>query len=128
MEGTKETKELLSFFMKLCNAIGHSLVDGKIDFTDVAQFMGALMASGEAFKDAGLVKKELKDLNEQEKGELIQFVKDELKLPQQSIEKLLESGFSALGHIYDAVQEILNALPPKPDPKGDGIVKAVLEG
>ena len=127
MTGIKETKELMSFFTKLCNAIGHSLVDGKIDFTDVSQFMAPLMTSGEAFKDAGLIKTELKDLDEVEKAELIQHLKDELKLPQASVEKLLESGFAAMGHIYNAVQEILKALPPKQDPKKDDIVKAVLE-
>lgn len=93
MAGLKETKEVIIFTAKLGNAIGKSLADGKITFTDAANFIDPLMKLPAAFAGIENVPAELSDMNEADRQELIQVAKDEFDLDNDKAEILIEDTF-----------------------------------
>jgi hypothetical protein len=101
MYGIKETKELLVFGFKLQKAISSSLEDGKINMiTDAPKFLSALMSAPKAFGGINLVPKELADLNEEEREELMQLARDEFELSNKELEILIEDTFDLVLQNY----------------------------
>lgn len=109
--GVKETKEMLTFVLKLGNALGNALEDDKVGITDISDFVSPLMSAGDAFANAIEIPKELADLDEQEKTELLDYVKTTFDIPEKNIELVVESAFDLLAKLYDLVKVIKASLP-----------------
>lgn len=92
--GIQETKELLRFVLALGNAAGQAARDGKIDVSDLAYFVSALTKIGPALDKIDLVPKELADLSEAEREELLAFFRSEFDIPQDRLEAIIELLFS----------------------------------
>lgn len=92
-EGIKETKELVAWAVKLGNAIGYALEDGKLSLADAFKFVPVLTGASEALKGAKAVPSELKSLSEDEYKDLVNHVKAHFNVPQDEIEKYVELGF-----------------------------------
>ena len=87
----KETIEMVSFVLELGNAIGASLEDGKIDWSDLMRFFGALKMAGPAIKGYENIPEEMKNLTPAMKEELKTYVSDKLDLPNDKIEFVVEA-------------------------------------
>lgn len=103
MEGTKETKEMLSLVIAIGNGIGKSLGDGRLSISDLKNFIGVLDVSKDAVKGASKIPRELADLDAKEKAELIQFVKVKFDIPQDRIEQVVESALAAAINFGDLI-------------------------
>jgi hypothetical protein len=87
MYGIEETKDVVKAICGLGNAIAASLADdGKITFSDYPKFIGPLISLPAAISGIGEVPKELKDLTEEEKQELIDLVRSELNVGERAEE------------------------------------------
>lgn len=103
MLGTKETQEMLDFVLGLGNALGKSLVDGKVGIGDVHNFVAPLMTAGNAFNNAVGIPAELRDLSAVEKEALLARVKQKFDLPDDKLEAIVENSLEILGHIHALV-------------------------
>lgn len=99
----ENTKELLTAVLELGNAFGVSLEDGKISLGDLTNFIGAAQAMPAAIGGMGEIKKELGDLDEAEKAELLAHAVDTFDIPQEKVEALVEVSLKAGFMILDII-------------------------
>jgi hypothetical protein len=102
--GTKELKELLSFVLTLGESVESALKDGKFEMAELALLMPALMKVGDAFEGLDKLGGELKDLSDAESLELVEFVKEDLDLEDDKLEKMVEDGLELGAKLYGFVQ------------------------
>lgn len=87
----KELKEMVSFGLSLGMAIDKSLADdGKISFADVGNLIAPIMKAPAAFMGADKALEELKNLDEEGKKEMNDFVKSEFDIADDKIEAIVE--------------------------------------
>jgi len=87
MYNIEETKDVLKSLCGLGNAVAASLADdGKITLSDYPKFIGPVISLPAAISGIQEVPKELADLTEQEKQELIDFVESELEVGEKAEE------------------------------------------
>ena len=98
--GIQETKELLEFGFKLQQGIVNSLEDGKMTGMDLPSFFPAIMSSTKGIGGIQKVGAELMDLTEEEKQELLTFVREKFDLPDDQLEELIEDTLHELLDIY----------------------------
>lgn len=113
--GIQETKEMLGFILGLGNALGESLEDGELSITDLPAFVSPLLNAGAAFTGASEIPKELIDLDDAERVELIAYAKETLDIPENCIEDVIECGFDTLAQIHLLVQKIRACCPVQPE-------------
>jgi hypothetical protein len=105
--GIDETKEALKFVLGLGNALGTALEDKKFSMSDLPAFMGPMMAAPAAFSGISNVPKEMGDLDDQEKADLMQFAKDEFDLADDKLEGTVEEGLALAVQIYAFVKKLV---------------------
>ena len=93
MYDIQNIKELLLFVCRLVNAITKTLEDGKFKFTELVNFIGAAQAIPAAVDDIKEIPAEFKDLTEEEKAELVQYVSDEFDISNDETEAFIEDAF-----------------------------------
>ena len=87
MYGIEETKDAVKAICGIGNAVAASLADdGKITFSDYPKFIGPVISLPAAISGIGEVPKELADLTEEEKMELIALVESELNVGERAEE------------------------------------------
>jgi len=91
--GIDELKDVIRFALKLGTAIASAKEDGKIGWTDAAAFVPALVALPAAITGVGDVMDEIRDIDENEKTELHQMVRDEFEIPGDQVEQVVEQAF-----------------------------------
>jgi hypothetical protein len=90
-EQVKETTELLGFLFDLADATQASIKDdGKITFTDVPKFLAVAWKAPLAFGGIQEVPKELKELDDEGREAIIEFVRRRFDLPNDQLETLIE--------------------------------------
>lgn len=104
--GIKETKELVKFGIALGEAVDASLADGKLGLEDAVNFYTPITAAGDAFADISLVPKELGDLDDAEKAELLSYVENELDIANDKLEEAIERSLKTVFEVYGLVQFI----------------------
>ena len=110
MHGIKETKEFCRFIIELAEAIDRSMADGKVGFDDVSNLVSAMMSATDAFSGITLIPNEIKDMDETEAAELIDYVKQELDLSSERAEEITEKALDAGLKIY----QLITALKSQP--------------
>ena len=100
----KETIELLEFLFDLGDATQASLADdGKISIGDAPKFFGVVWKAPVAIGGIQNVPKELSDLSEEGKAEVLAYVRQRFDLPDDELELLIEDtlqlGFSLAGNV-----------------------------
>lgn len=104
MESTiKETKELLKFALELGNALGQSLEDKKLTFSDATYFLTAIKDAPAAFAGINKIPGELKEFTPEEQAELKEFVMTTFDIPQDKVEGFIEKGIEVAFKIYEVV-------------------------
>jgi hypothetical protein len=78
--GIEETKDAVIFLTSLANAITESLADGGITLSDYPKFIKPVTKLFPAISGINQVPRELEDLKEDEKAELVELVKNELNV------------------------------------------------
>lgn len=111
--GTKETKELLGFVLKVANAFGESLEDGQVTIGDVSNFVDPILSVGDAFANASEIPAELCDLDDEERDDLLAYAKSTLSIPETKIEEIIESCFDVVSELHILVTKIKSATTPK---------------
>ena len=109
MYDIQNIKELLLFVCRLVNAIDKTLEDGKFKFTELVNFIGAAQAIPAAVADIKEIPAEFKDLTDEEKAELVQYVKDEFDILGDEVEEFVEEAFKValdLAKLIEKASEI----------------------
>lgn len=87
MYGIEETKDAIKAICGIGNAVSAALADdGKITFSDYPKFIGPIIKLPAAISGIAEVPKELSELTEQEKQELIDLVEGELEVGEKAEE------------------------------------------
>ena len=90
MTQLKETKEAVEFFVKLLNWVSYALEDGKVDFKDILALAPCLSSARAAFDGFREIPEELSDFSEEDKEELIAYIRGEFDLESDNIEGMVE--------------------------------------
>ena len=99
--GIEELKDIISFGAELGNGLGKSLEDDKITLGDAVNFIPALTAIPSAISGFSDVKKELDDLDEAEKEELLSYFRNKFDIPQEQTEAFVEDALKIAVTIYE---------------------------
>jgi hypothetical protein len=105
MAGIKEVREVIDVAAKLGNAAGKILQDDKFDWGELVEFVPALIALPEAISGISLVGEELKDLSEEEKSQLAQYLVDQFDIPQDDLETAVEDHAAVLLELWMLVKK-----------------------
>jgi len=100
MADIKETKEAIAFAFSLAEALKTSLADGKISYMDIGNFISPAMKAGAAFEGINEVPAEMKDLDEAEAKELLDYVKAEFNLEDADLEYKIEKALELATAAY----------------------------
>ena len=93
-------KELLGFVFSLTEGVFKSLEDGKFDLTDMLHFVGAFKDLPSAVADITAIPDEIKNMTDEQKAELKQWVKDDFDIPLEGVEAAVESGLSIIIDLF----------------------------
>lgn len=102
--GIEQLKELVSFGVKLGNALGKALEDGQISLGDASAFFDAALAAPAAFDGIEKIPSELSDLDQAEAASLKAFVAEEFDIPEDNVEKVVESALDLAVQIFAFIQ------------------------
>lgn len=86
----KETKELLSFVFALVYATSKSLQDGKFEYREALNYVGAVRKLPSAVKGIEQVPAEIRDLTPEEVDELKAFIVEEFDIVNDELEANIE--------------------------------------
>lgn len=105
MAGIQETKEVLKVAAEIGNGVGIALQDGKFELSELALFVGALIDLPNAIQGIQQVPVELKDLDETERLELLNYMRDQFDIPQDETEEAVEDHVEFLLSLWKLVQK-----------------------
>lgn len=104
--GIQETKDLLIALAGIGNAIGTALADdGKITLGDLPKLGPVVFKLPAAVGGIHKIGGELADLDAQERLELAEAFADELNLPQENAEALVEDLIALAVHTYETISK-----------------------
>jgi len=109
MYGTEKLKEALLVLIRFSDALDKRLDDGKLSLVEGITLVPKLTKLPQIIADFESIKNEFLDLDEIEKAEINQFIKDELDLVNDKVEDLIESVFDlglAVASVVDKVREL----------------------
>jgi len=93
MAGTKELREVLDFALKTAETADKVLQDG-FQFTDLFAFISPLMKLPAALGNIDDVEKELENLDDEERAQLITWVRANYDIADDQAEEMVEHGVS----------------------------------
>ena len=94
MSNLKETKEVLDFVISLGNALGESLEDGEISYSDIMNFWEPISSIADAIEGASEIPSEIAELSQEELADLVEYSKNKFDIPQESVEEIIEDSLS----------------------------------
>ena len=106
-KGIEQTKDLVLEAVALGNAIGGALEDKKIGFADIGAFIDPLTKLPAALAGISEVPAELADLDEDEKQELLEAVKDQFDLDDDKAEIAIEEGLALAAALHSYIQKVV---------------------
>ena len=92
----KELKEALSFALALGNALGQSLEDGKLDYSDLLNLWEPMTKAGDAVEGASKILAEIHALDDAATRELLDYAKATFDIPQDKMEAAVEASINVL--------------------------------
>jgi hypothetical protein len=111
--GVKETTELVKFLAALGNATDTALENGKVDIFDITLFLGLIPGVAPALNGIKEVPAEIGDLDNTERGFIVQELERTLFLRNFVTEQLVEKGFDLALHFAEYVALIRAAKQQK---------------
>lgn len=107
MAGTKELKELLALPLSIHMAYDLAMADGKLDLADLALLMGPAMKIGPALQGIDKVPGELKDMDDAEKKDVLDWAKTMYNISDDVLEKKVEDALGLALHIAQFVGKLV---------------------
>ncbi len=108
MQGTKETIEFLDFAFGLADATQKSLAsDGKINLFDVPNYVAVAFKAPAAFGGIENVPRELAELTDDERKEVIAYFEDRFDLPNDDLERLIENTLATGWAFAESIRAII---------------------
>ena len=105
MLGIENLKNTALFLINLGEGLENKLEDGKLSIFEALQLAGKSSKEAiEVFRSGKEIAAEFKDLDDKERGELIELVKSELDLEKDNIEKTIEKGIILLDALADFIE------------------------
>ena len=109
--GVENLKEVLNAGIALGVGLDKSLSDdGKITWMEYFNFTGVITKLPAAINDIGLVPKEVKDLDAEEKQEIVDFVADKLDLEDDNLEAQVEKIFEDIMNTFIAILTLTSTI------------------
>jgi hypothetical protein len=99
-KGVKELSEALVFAISMGEALDQALVDKKLGLEDLGLLVVPFTKAPDAVEGLGEIKDEVMDLDDAERGQLQQMIKDELQLSDEKLEAKIEAGVDFLAAIH----------------------------
>lgn len=110
---TKETIEFLDFAFDTADAVRASLADdGKITLKDAPKFFGAVWKMPAAIGNMQEIPKELAGLTDDERVEIMNFVRRRFNLPDNELEVLIEATLEAGWIFAENIRELIKYRRP----------------
>ena len=105
MFGVKETIEVLTFGFDFSEAVQMAKTnDGKVDWKDAGLFFGLAVGSlPKAISGIQNVPKELSELSEEERDEIVMYFSDRFDLTKDKLEELIEKTLKVVLDLVDVV-------------------------
>lgn len=103
---TKNTKELIGLVIKTANAIKDAGADGKIDIADIGLILPLIPAIGPAVENIASVPAELADMDQAEAQELIDMVKNDLKIGDEHTKNIIAASLKLVGAGVELIKAI----------------------
>lgn len=103
--GNKETKELIMFGVALGNGLGKTFEDGKFKLMELTNFIPALIKLPAGLEGIGSVDDELKNMTPAERLDLVNEVAEQLDLPGDRAEAMIEDGFALGMAVWGYIQK-----------------------
>lgn len=101
----KDIKNILGLFIKIGNAYNKSMEDGKFSLTsDFIHFIPVALQVGPFITSIQNIRIEFLVPTENEKNEIIGWVKDELTLSDKQAEAFIEDAFKQLMELYGFIR------------------------
>ena len=94
MVGIKNLKRAVKFAIDVTNQFIEAMADGKFTVFESFGFIDELSQIPGVVNSASEVLQEVKDLSEEEKNELTQYVVDELHIPSEKVEDVIAKSIS----------------------------------
>lgn len=96
---------VIGFALTLGNTLAATLEDGKLRFFEIFQFLPSLRDLPEAVKLAPEALEESKQLSEEDRDQLLSYFRDRFNLPNEGLERKIESGFSVILHLHEFINQ-----------------------
>jgi hypothetical protein len=109
--GTQETKDALTFVFALVTGLQNAFADGSFTISDLPDFLPALMDLPAALSGAGDIPVEFEQMNDQDKADLIQWVKDNFQIEDAKVEQFIEDCFAIILDMWTVIRNYVN--PPQ---------------
>lgn len=111
----KETKEALSLVFAFMKAYEASRANGEWDAGDIMQFFPVVLLIGPAFKDIDNAAIELRTSTPEQAEELKAWIKENVDLTDDQIEKFIEDAFAAIVTVWTVINTyVLKAIGQAP--------------
>ena len=101
--GIAHTKALVGLALSMGNALGQSLVDGKVTLGDLHNFVGPLLGIGDVLSGAADFLPELADLDQAESDELFAYAKETFKVPEDKVQDTVQAALTVAAELVDLI-------------------------
>ena len=120
MRSIEHIKTLLLFAFTFGDVLEGVMEDGKFEWQESFDFIPSMTQLPNIIKSLPEIPKELADLDDEEREQLVTFVREKFDIDNDAIEELIEYSFAFLLETYGRVlgfKERIQALPRKEEPK-----------
>ncbi len=104
--GIENLKAVALFGINLAESLDKKLEDGKINLFEGIGLLKDLKDIPDVIKAAPAAVEELKDLDQDEREELVALVQNELDLRNDNVEKLVERGINLTSEIAGLIEDV----------------------
>jgi len=105
MANIEELKDVIAVAARIGNATGKVLEDDHFDWSELVEFVPALIALPEAVSGISQVPLELLDLDEAERAELKDYLASEFNIPQENLETAIEDHARVIIELWNLVNK-----------------------
>lgn len=123
--GLKETKEAVDFAIALGTGVEAAMTDKQITLGDIPSFFPSFVKLLPAIEGADQIALEFKLASQEEIDELKAYVKTNLDLKDEDIEKFIEDAFGVVLTVWSIVKTYFIKVPPVVNEVQDEEVSAV---
>jgi hypothetical protein len=107
--GIESIKSQLKFAVSLANGISASMADGKLGLEDMVNFYEVAKNAKPALDSLKMVKAEFKDLDAEERAQLLDYGINELKIISSEVEAVISNAMklaAQMGEFIDSVKAL----------------------